>query len=421
MVERDIVVPELDGDGRITAASVIGQIEEIAAEAAPPLDVSGGVDGAVQIGGAYSQSPEYAPGAQARGALAVAIGSTAEAAPGGVAISGKAQTLGSVAVAGTAGGNYSIAVGSESTAPGMFATAIGVTAEAPGRDAIAVGNGAGSSGRSSVAIGSGAIAENDNDFVLGTKNHNVNVPGTLSVQEPAEPQHAATKEYVDGAVASAGGGGLPGVHAGAGRPDDPDTLDQPVPDDAVLFVSTDARDGATMWTRSTSLSESFEGWVVAAGRLSLTLGGTDSGAGADLAIFASGESGVSVVEEVGKGWVTCVYTPGIRVDLEAHIPARRPLAEGEYLGFLVDPAVNDSPGGLSVFGGVFAEISSHRSVGNPITPQRVTLAPLGTAPDGREMLAIVPQDAGAVDLGDEILNIKASVTLSPYLSWPGRG
>lgn len=191
MAEKDIVVPELDADGRITAGSVIEQIEEIAAEAAPPLDLSGGQDGAVAIGGEYSRAPEDAPGARVYGSLGIAIGARAEAGPLAVAIGGPASGTGSVAVG--------------ASTEGDMATAVGGGA-AKGTGATSLGYGALALGTNSVALGPYAAAENDHDFVLGTKNHNVKVPGTLSIQSPEEPQHAVTKGYVDNAVASAGGG-----------------------------------------------------------------------------------------------------------------------------------------------------------------------------------------------------------------------
>ena len=209
MAEKDIVVPELDGDGRITAESVIEQIGEIAAEAVPPLDVSGGHDGAVQIGGAYSLAPEMAPGARVHADLGIAIGAIAEAGDASVAIGGPALGELSVAVGvGEVGaeGQLSTAVGGYAQATDQLTTALGGEASATSAGATALGYGTKARGKDSVAIGVAATALNDYDFTLGTKTHNVNVPGTLSVQEPTEPQHAATREYVDGAVASAGGG-----------------------------------------------------------------------------------------------------------------------------------------------------------------------------------------------------------------------
>lgn len=196
MAERDIVVPELDAGGRITAGSVIEQIEEIAAEAAPPLDVSGGHDGAVAIGGAYSPAPEDAPGARVYGALGIAIGALAEAGGSSVAIGGPASGAGSVSVGATTEGSMATAVGGGGGALGAGATSLGYSAVARGAR--------------SVALGMNAAAENDYDFVLGTEDHNVKVPGTLSVQPPEEPQHAATREYVD-YVAAGGGTWVSGI------------------------------------------------------------------------------------------------------------------------------------------------------------------------------------------------------------------
>lgn len=202
MAENDIVVPELDEDGRFTAGSVIDQIGEIAAEAAPALDLTGGFDGSVALGSASvaTPGPEVAPGARVHGGLAIAIGAAAEAHGSSVAIGGKALD------------SASIAVGSLTEAGGL-STAVGYTAKAPGFGATALGLDAEARGASSVALGSDAIAENDNDFVLGASSHNVKVPGTLSTQEPTEPQQAATKGYVDNAVASAGGGDWVAVHS----------------------------------------------------------------------------------------------------------------------------------------------------------------------------------------------------------------
>ena len=196
MAEKDIVVPELDGDGRITAESVIEQIGEIAAEAAPPLDVSGGHDGAVQIGGAYSQNPELAPGAQAREDFAIAIGATASAGFGATAIGGSAEGEMAISLGGDVNGHWAIAMGYLANASAAGATAIGANAKA--------------SGSGSVAIGRRAVASNDDDFVLGSEDHNVKVPGTLSIQSPEEPQHAVTKEYAD-YVAAGGGTWVSGI------------------------------------------------------------------------------------------------------------------------------------------------------------------------------------------------------------------
>lgn len=85
------------------------------------------------------------------------------------------------------------------TAIGMYATG-GPVATAIGRSAKAAGVG-------SVAIGNYAAAFEDNDFVLGTSYHKVRVPGTLTLTvDPVQPLEAATKQYVDVAVAAGGGG-----------------------------------------------------------------------------------------------------------------------------------------------------------------------------------------------------------------------
>lgn len=397
MAEKDIVVPELDEDGRLTADSVIEQIGEIAEERGG--NYAGEGNRSVQIGG---ESATGRPG-RAAGTSSVAVG------PGT-----QAFNVGSVAL-----GNGSRA-GLESGS---------------GSSALAIGNAASAAGSYSVAIGPSASSTEDHTMVLGPEMglsddmtpsgpYAVRVPGALELSEHNTlPEHAARRDWVEQYVDenAGGGGGLPGIHAGVGRPDKPDTLDQPVPDDAVLFVSTDGRAGATMWTRPTEASALLPDWSVAAGRLELAAGGYGAAVGADLAIFESGQGagGVNVVEEVGGGWIRCVYSPGIHVDLEAYVPARQALTEGQYLGFLIDPAVNDSPGGLDSLSVLVAEVSSPSHSANPITPQSVTFVTLGPAPDGREMLAFYQAGAEPLDLGDKALNIKASYALSPYLGWPG--
>jgi hypothetical protein len=121
----------------------------------------------------------------------IALGATASAyASYGVALGYGANVSGFQSVAlgytANASGQNSVALGGYSNAALPYATALGAFAVASGQYSTALGGSAKATASGSVAIGidangNGVTATGTNQFVLGTSNHNVQVPGTFAV------------------------------------------------------------------------------------------------------------------------------------------------------------------------------------------------------------------------------------------------
>lgn len=152
--------------------------------------------GAIAIGAALAQSDQdiaIGVSAQATGGDCVAVGNTARAtgdssiAAGGNTSAGE---LGSIAIGGgayvDADADYGVALGyNASVRLGSFAgVAIGQQARALGLGTVAIGCDAG---------GTGASTFNDNDFTLGTSNHNVKIAGRLTVAQRTPSSSADTQ------------------------------------------------------------------------------------------------------------------------------------------------------------------------------------------------------------------------------------
>ncbi len=143
------------------------------------------------------------------GNFAMAIGMENEASSNTLAMGmgSKASAIGAVAIgieyfgrqdnSTTASGSYSTAIGYRSLSSGKYSLALGNYAHATGESSIVIctndsavympdGNtplpySGVAHGKRSVAIGYKAQAANDYDFVLGCDQHNVKIPGTLTV------------------------------------------------------------------------------------------------------------------------------------------------------------------------------------------------------------------------------------------------
>ncbi len=160
------------------------------------------------------------------GESAIAIGRSTQASAGSIAMgtSSKASNLRSISIGvdSAAEGRYCVNIGSDAKTPESYAVALGPHANAKGNystalgmrsganatSAISIGSYAGASGENSIAIGSAAYnsangtltyevkatgsnsvaigsqaqATHDWDFILGSANHNVKIPGTLTVK-----------------------------------------------------------------------------------------------------------------------------------------------------------------------------------------------------------------------------------------------
>lgn len=123
----------------------------------------------------------------ASGDNSIAIGLNSQA------ITGNSLALGDSAVA-NATGTYgdATALGAGATATYGAALAVGIRANASEGACTAIGVNASARGNGAVAIGSdsdltGASATSDNQFVLGTANHKVFIPGALGVGTPFLP------------------------------------------------------------------------------------------------------------------------------------------------------------------------------------------------------------------------------------------
>jgi trimeric autotransporter adhesin len=118
-------------------------------------------------------------GTQARGnaantAFAIAVGHTSRAATNAVSIgyASAASATGAVAVGqgASGGGTVAVAVGSGSQASASYATALGRSTKANFLGSVAIGCDSGTTGAQALAA---------DDFMLGTLQHHVKVPGTL--------------------------------------------------------------------------------------------------------------------------------------------------------------------------------------------------------------------------------------------------
>jgi len=116
-----------------------------------------------------------------------AVGQNAAAIAGGTAVGSSANagflatSIGRDSGANTDG----TAMGNGARANGVGSVALGRGAIANGENSVAVGNGAQANGNGSVAIGRDstgqvAVANNQNEFVLGTANHTYTAPGITS-------------------------------------------------------------------------------------------------------------------------------------------------------------------------------------------------------------------------------------------------
>lgn len=130
-----------------------------------------------------------------------------QAGQAGTAQDDRITTIGYQSVA---SGAASTAVGSQSSATVSGASAFGATAAATAGNTLALGYGAAASHLGAVAIGrdssgTSAVSAANNDFVLGTANHVVQVPGTLRLPAATTaksslriPHGAAPTSPVDG-------------------------------------------------------------------------------------------------------------------------------------------------------------------------------------------------------------------------------
>jgi hypothetical protein len=119
----------------------------------------------------------------------------------GDSVSGSGQSSISIGQGSGSGANYAITIGTSATANGVASIAIGQNSGGTGTNGVWLGLDAGGTGNNSVAIGYGATTNADGAvaigvdhtgtaassatqdlIVLGTSNHTVNVPGSLTVQ-----------------------------------------------------------------------------------------------------------------------------------------------------------------------------------------------------------------------------------------------
>lgn len=128
---------------------------------------------------------------------------------------GTSSSIGSDAIeighdaAATAGGG--VAMGHSATASGMYGpTALGNAAQATGARSTAIGNSSTASANASIALGLGATATQQGQFDVSTGNqttvgyNNSNYRLLTGLYDPQSDHDAATKGYVDTAVAGAG-------------------------------------------------------------------------------------------------------------------------------------------------------------------------------------------------------------------------
>ena len=96
---------------------------------------------------------------------------------------------------------FAVALGAFANATLGWSVAIGVLAIADGDNATAIGPQSLAWGEGSVAIGYNARTRAAYQIALGSYAHTVTVAGKMVVQEPTAGDHAATKKYVDTALA----------------------------------------------------------------------------------------------------------------------------------------------------------------------------------------------------------------------------
>lgn len=127
----------------------------------------------------------------------VSIGRETAPSDKAVVIGFKAQT----------GNHKTVAVGESANAAGAYAIAIGSGSSASVEKSVAIGYaaGIGSSANSSVALGYNSGALEANTVSVGSSIHEL-YRRIVNVDEPTDIHDAATKQYVDNAVANAGGG-----------------------------------------------------------------------------------------------------------------------------------------------------------------------------------------------------------------------
>lgn len=145
-------------------------------------------DGAVAIG----RGAKAGPTSYSYTATAIAIGQYATASSGGsIALGGGFDSTTTKA---TASGGSSIAIGSPATASGTRSMALGHGASAPYANSVAIGNNATTTLAGEVNIGAGGSGRGYN-----SSNYRL----LSGVYDPQSDHDAATKGYVDTAVASA--------------------------------------------------------------------------------------------------------------------------------------------------------------------------------------------------------------------------
>lgn len=144
------------------------------------------------VSGASVDPVVIGTGASGAGSGDVAVGLNAAAANDSTAMgdSSTATGLQSFAANGTATGDGAIAMNGH--AAGNNAVQAGSGGSAHNDDSVALGASATTFGDRAVALGAGVIAPNDDDFMLGTPTHNVQVQGTFALTSggatPVGPQ-----------------------------------------------------------------------------------------------------------------------------------------------------------------------------------------------------------------------------------------